>query len=130
MPVRTISASMWNFDDSSLLPLLAEMRRADDREALDLATIEQLAGDQPGLDGLADADVVGDQEPHRLLAERHQERHQLVGARLDAEIAEGAERPGAGAELEPHGVAQEQAGRAASPPWSGSGRGKVAGAGL
>ena len=31
----------------------------------DVAAVEQLAGDQRGLDRLADADVVGDQQPHR-----------------------------------------------------------------
>ena len=45
-------------------PLLDEMRRAQDGEAVDLAAVDQLAQDQPGLDGLADADIVGDQQPH------------------------------------------------------------------
>ena len=112
MPVRTISASMWNFRCKLALPLLAKMRRADDGEALDLAAIEQLADDQAGFNGLADADVVGDQEPDRLLAERHEQRHQLVGTWLDAEIGERAERAGAGAQLEAHGIAQEQPGHA------------------
>ena len=40
------------------------MRRAQDREAIRLAAIDQLAQDEAGLDRLADADVVGDQQPH------------------------------------------------------------------
>ena len=76
------------------------MRRADHGKARDLAAVEQLADDQAGLDGLADADVVGDEQADRFLPERHQQRNQLVGARLEGEIAEGAERSGTGAELE------------------------------
>ena len=39
--------------------------------------------------------------------ERHQQRHELVGARVDGDAAERAERPGAGAEAEPQRVAQQ-----------------------
>ena len=79
---------MWNFVAQLALPLLGEVRRAEHGEALDLAAVEQLAGDQRGLDRLADADVVGDQQPHRVELERHQQRHELVGARLDGDPAE------------------------------------------
>ena len=51
---------------------------------VDVAAVEQLARDQAGLDGLADADVVCDQQAHRIELERHQQRHELIGARLDA----------------------------------------------
>ena len=70
---------------------------------------DQLGGDEAGLDRLPDADVVGDEEPHRVELERHEERDELVGARLDGDGAEGAERPGAGAEAEADRVAQEAA---------------------
>ena len=83
------------------LPLLGEVRRAEDGEPLDLAPVEQLAGDEQRLDRLADADVVGDQQPDRVQLQRHQQRHELVRARLDGDAAEGAERPGARAEAEP-----------------------------
>ena len=52
-------------------PLLDEMRRAKYGHALDLAAVEQLTGNQRGLDGLADADIVGDQQAHRIQAQRH-----------------------------------------------------------
>ena len=45
-------------------PLLDQMRRTKHREAVGFAAIDQFAQDQPGLDGLADADIVGDQQPH------------------------------------------------------------------
>ena len=92
------------------LPLLGEGGRAEDGEPVRLAPGDQLGGDEAGLDRLADADVVGDEEAHRVELERHEERDELVGARLDGDGAEAPERPGAGAEAEPDGVAQEAAG--------------------
>ena len=80
-----------------LLPLLAQVGRAYDCEPLDLSAIEEFPGDQPGLDGLADADIVGDEQPHRVELQRHEQRHELIGARFDIEVAEAPERPGAGA---------------------------------
>ena len=76
-------------------PLLDEMGRAQDREAVGLAAVDQLAQDEPGLDRLADADVVGDQQPHDRKAQRHQQRHELIGAGLEAQPRRRAERPGA-----------------------------------
>ncbi len=40
---------------------------------------------RPASIGLADADVVGDQQPDGVLAQRQQQRDELVGARLDGE---------------------------------------------
>ncbi len=86
------------------------MRRAEDSEVSGFAAVEQLAGDEACLDGLADTNVVGDQEAHRVELERHQERHQLVRAGLDGDLGERAKRPGARAEAQPDGVAQQPAG--------------------
>ena len=93
------------------LPLLGQVRRAEHGQALDLAAVQQLAGDQAGFDGLADAHIVGDQQADRVELERHQQRHELVGPRLDANPGKRAERPGAGAEAQAHGVAQQAAER-------------------
>ena len=38
-------------------------------------------------DGFADAHIICDQEPNRLLAERQEERHHLIGARLHSDTA-------------------------------------------
>lgn len=84
------------------------MRRAEDRKALDLAAIEELTQDQASLDGLADADVIGDQQPRGFLAERHHQRGELVGARLEVDPAGTSERTGTAPQREPQGVAQEQ----------------------
>ena len=94
-----------------LLPLLGQVRWAQHAHALRVALLQQLLGDQGRLDRLADADVVGDQQAHRVELERHQQRHQLVRARRHADPADRAERTGAGAEAEPQRVA-EHAGRA------------------
>ena len=91
------------------LPLFGEVRRAEHRQAADLAAVEQLAGDEARLDGLADADVVGDEHPHRVELERHHQRHELVGPGLDRDAAEAAERAGGGAGREAGGVAEEPA---------------------
>ena len=88
-------------------PLLDEMRRAQHGETVDLAAIDQLAQDQPGFDGLADADIVGDQQPHDGKAQRHQQRHELVGARLEAEPRRRAERPGAAPQRQPQRLGQQ-----------------------
>ena len=92
------------------LPLLGQVRRAEHGQPPDLAAVQQLAGDERRLDGLADADVVGDQQAHRVELERHHQRHELVGPRLDGDAAEAAERAGGGAGGEARRVAQELAG--------------------
>ncbi len=89
-------------------PLINEVRRTENGSALDIATVEELARDERRLDGLADADVVGDQQAHRIELERHQERHELVGARLDGDLTGTSERARAAAEREEQGVAQEE----------------------
>ena len=104
----TAAARMLKRFSSSPSPLVDQMRRAEDRHPLDLAPVEQLAGDERRLDGLADADVVGDEQAHRVLLQRHHERHELVGARLDGYLPDAAERPGAAPEREQQRVPQEQ----------------------
>ena len=94
-----------------LLPLLGQVRRAQHGQAADLAAVEQLPGDGAGLDGLADADVVGDQQAHRVQLEGHHQRHELVGARLDGDAPEAAEGPRGGAGGQAGGVAQAAARR-------------------
>ena len=90
-----------------LLPLLGEMGRTEDGEPARLAAVEQLAGDEAGLDRLADADVVRDEDAHRVLLEGDQQRDELVMARLDGDAAEGAEGAGAAPEAQARRLAQE-----------------------
>ena len=89
------------------LPLLGEVRGAQHAERVDLAAVEQLARHEQRLDGLADADVVGDEKPHGFELERHEQRHQLVGARLDRDAPEAAEGPCGGARRELGRVPQQ-----------------------
>jgi hypothetical protein len=89
------------------LPLIAQVGRAEHAQASDDAPIEQLAGDHPGLDGLAHAHIVGDQQPHRVEAQRHDQRHELIRSRGDRDVAERAERRRARAQAESGGVEQE-----------------------
>lgn len=88
-------------------PLIDEVRRTQDGEAGDVAAIEELARDESGLDGLADANVVGDEQTHHVELERHQQRDELVGPGLDGDLSRGPEGPGAAAEREQEGVAEE-----------------------
>ena len=71
-----------------LLPLLAQVRRAQHAEAPDVAAVVQLAGNEQRLDGFAHPDVVRDQQAHRVQAERHQQRDELVQARANRDAAE------------------------------------------
>ena len=91
------------------LPLLGQVRRAEHGHPSDLAAVEQFAGDDGRFDGLADADIVGDQQAHGVELERHHQRHELVGPRLDGDAAEAAERAGGGAGGQARRVAQELA---------------------
>ena len=55
-----------------LLPLLGERGPAQHGQAAGVALLQQLGRGQAGLDGLADANVVGDQQPYRVLPQGHQ----------------------------------------------------------
>ncbi len=89
-------------------PLVHQMRRAEHRTSIDLAAVEQLARNQSPLDGLSDPDVVCDQESHRLKLERHQERHKLVGTRLEADAAGATKRSSPTPEREQQSILQQQ----------------------
>ena len=84
------------------------MRRAEDGGALDVAAVEQLAGDEQGLDGLPDPDVVGDEEAYRIELQRHEQRYELVGARLDRYLSDAPEGSGAAAEREQQRIAEQE----------------------
>ena len=60
-------------------------RAAQHRQAGRIALLQQLGRGQTRLDGLTDAHVVGDQQPDRVLPQRHQQRDELVGAGLHRE---------------------------------------------
>ena len=81
MLARTSAASMWNLSRSSRCHCSARCGGHEDGEPLRPRPVEELAGDEAGLDGLADADVVGDQQADGVLAQRHEQRHELVAAR-------------------------------------------------
>ena len=89
-------------------PLVHEMRRAEDDGAIDVAPVEQLARDEQGLDRLADADVVGDEQTHRVELERHEQRHELVGSRLDRDLSEAPKGAGSPPQREQQGVAKQE----------------------
>ena len=88
-------------------PLIDERRRTKDASPLDFAAVQQFAKDESGLDGLADAHVIGDQQAHRPLLERHHQGDELIGPRGERQIAEGAKRPRPGPQRKPQGVPQQ-----------------------
>ena len=90
------------------LPLLDQVWRAQHGQAGDFAPVDEFAGNQPGLDGFADTHVVRNQQADGGQPQGHEQRHQLVGARLDGNVAKRAERPAARAQLEAQGIAQQQ----------------------
>ena len=75
-------------------PLVHEVRRAEDDGAIDVAAVEKLASDEQSLDRLAHPDVVGDEQTHRIELERHEEGHELVGARFNRDLAKAPKRSG------------------------------------
>jgi hypothetical protein len=94
---------------------MAEMRRAQHREPSGKAPVEHFARDHRRLDRLADADIVGDQEPHRRLPQRHDQRHELIRTRHDGNVPERAERPRPGTQAQPWRIEQgHDAGRVAT----------------
>ena len=92
------------------LPLLREMRWTEDREAVNLAAIEEFTSDQAGLDGLADADIVGDQEPHGIEPQRHEERHELIRPRLYGNLRKRPKGPRAESRRDAGRIAKQSAG--------------------
>src|SRR6185312_12448095 len=72
-------------------PLFDKVGRTQHCHPFDLAAIQELASDQAGLDGLADTHIVSDQQAHWIKAQSHQQWHQLIGPRLDRQVAEATE---------------------------------------
>jgi hypothetical protein len=89
------------------LPLLGEVRRAEHGKALSVAAVQHLSGDQRSLDRLADADIVGDQQPHGLELECHQQRNELIRTGVYGDATERAERPRRGADTESQRITQQ-----------------------
>ena len=85
------------YDPVRAKALLDEMGRTQHREAVDQTAVEHLADDQARLDRLADPHIVGDQQPHHRQLQGHHQRHELISARLHAEMRSASERAGASA---------------------------------
>jgi hypothetical protein len=75
-------------------PLVDEMWRAQNGHSFNVAAIQQFSRDEPCLDRFANANVVRNQQTNWLELQRHQQWHQLVGARLYGDLPEGSERTG------------------------------------
>ena len=89
------------------LPLVAEVWQADHGKASDPAALQEFAHQQERLDRLTDTNIISDEEAHDLLAQRHDQRHQLVRARAEGEPGQRTEGPGAIAEGEAGGLEKE-----------------------
>jgi hypothetical protein len=93
------------------LPLIAQVRRAEHAQPSRDAAVEQLAGNHAGFDRLAHAHVIGNQQPNLVEAQRHDQRHELVGSGGDRDVPERAERRRARAQAESRRIEQEARGR-------------------
>ncbi len=89
-------------------PLLDKVWRTKYGKSLNVAAIKQLACDKRGLYRLADTNIVGDQQANGVEFERHEQWHELVGARLDRDLPKAAKRTGTPAQREHKRVAQKQ----------------------
>ena len=68
---------------------------------------QEFCRDQASFDRLADADTVGDQQPRGLLGCGHHQRYELIVARADGQLREGAERASRGPKRQAQRVAQQ-----------------------
>ena len=89
-------------------PLVHEMGRTEDDGAIDVAAVEQLAGDEQGLDRLPHPDVVRDEQAHGVELERHEQRHELVGTRLDRDLTNAPKGPRPPPQREQQRIAQQE----------------------
>jgi hypothetical protein len=89
--------------------LFDEVRRAKNREGFDLATVDEFAQDESGFDGFTDTNVIGDEKTWHLKTQRHEERDELIDARLERKLGGGTKRAGTATERETQGI-REQSG--------------------
>jgi len=89
------------------LPLLGQRGRTQHCEPLSATLREELAGDQSGLNSLTDAHIVGDQESHGLLPQRHQQGDVLIGPWIDVQGRQRPEGTTRGAEPDTECLSQE-----------------------
>src|SRR5689334_22217976 len=92
------------------LPLLSKLWWTQDSQTGYLATVDQFACNETGFNRLANAYVIGDQEAHRVEFERHEQRHQLVGAWFNGDVAKRAKWSSARTESETHSITQQPTG--------------------
>ena len=97
-------------------PLFHQVWGAEHGKGIHLAAIHEFAQDEAGLDGLADADIIGDEQAQAGLSQGHEQRYQLVGARLEGDLGGGAEGTSAAAQGETQGIGQQQGAAAGGPP--------------
>ena len=91
-----------------LLPLLAEMGGAQDADAAHRPPVQQLTGDHGRFDGLADSHIIGDQQAHRILAQGHDQRHELIGPRDNRQPAHRPERARPAPKAEADRITEQQ----------------------
>ncbi len=71
-----------------LLKLPQHGAGGDDENPVGPTPEDQLGGDQAGLQRLAETDVIGEQEPHPVLGQRHFDGHVLKGKIVDCSPSE------------------------------------------
>jgi hypothetical protein len=87
--------------------LLDEVGRAENGEGIDLATVHEFTQDEASFDGFPDTDIIGDEDAWHWEAQGHQERDELIDARLERKLSGGAERPCTTAEGKAHGIRKQ-----------------------
>ena len=63
-----------------------------------------------GFDGLSNTHVVGNEHPHRVQLQGHEQRHELIGPGLHGDPGKRTERSGTGAKAQANGIPQQPAG--------------------
>jgi hypothetical protein len=90
-------------------PLIDKLRRTKDRETLYLSTVDQLTQYEAGLNGLSNSHIIGNHQAHCGNAEGHEQRNQLIGARLESYTRGRAEWSCAAAQRKPQSLRQKAA---------------------
>jgi hypothetical protein len=69
--------------------------RTEHGGAINFAAIIKFTQDQAGLNRLSDSHIISNQEANDIELKRHQQRHELIGSRLETNAANATEWTGA-----------------------------------
>ncbi|KAF5031998.1 hypothetical protein DSECCO2_621890 [anaerobic digester metagenome] len=91
-------------------PLIDQVRRTEYGKPINFKPIPELSYDKTSFNGFSDADIIGDQQPHRVHFQCHKKRYQLIGPWFNGDMTERSERTSSIAKLEHQGFTEQSTG--------------------